>query len=922
MARESLLNVVLGLRTREFERGLTSAQKKLRATANNLSSVGRGLSIGVTAPLAAIGASSFKVAADFELAMKKVKATSQSTGPEFAQLEQNALDLGASTVFAASQVAGLQLEYAKLGLNTGEILNATESTLALAQAFDQELGPTAEVVGNTLNHFGLVADQASRVADVMAAAFSGSALDLVKFQEGMKNAGKVADTFGFTLEETTALLGILANNGIAGSDAGTKLKMAFSELAASGVDVKSTFTGLINGTLTYKQAIDVLGKRAAILQPIFGDNLEALEDFGKEVNNATGLSKRMAAEMDATASGGVAAMRSAIEGAQISLGKSLAPTVIDVARKITSLAQSFAGLSSGTRQSIVNVGLFAAAFGPLLAAIGSAIRSVQTLNKAIKNSFATLTTNPYAAIIAAAVALGAAMIKYGQESVIASDDVLSFNETIDAQNDLLSEGVKSLAARAALLREAFNLENSGKTIGELQQQTRALRQELENISPEALTRYNEAAEELASNPLLRAEVGLVPVVNPDTGQIDEAALRLNQQLTAEFAGVEFSTVTLDLINSIDPFGPGVDLDEGFKRVEDALIKRLNETQQALDQVQGDLESKVSVVVDVEGGGTGKVPPSLAEILAAMEKALTDVNELELTIGGDLDSDRFTIIQQAITSIIEADFEGVDETLAGLAVRMSEFAEETTTAATPIETLKGTIAELATAQGLGIISDLELAQQALTALDDALLSSVLADPDFVNSDQFKQLMQDAETFRALLQSTTEQQTEANEALFTAQEAGAAVADLVELGFKSATGEVTNFNEAAGRMLMNIALNAIKAAVAQGLANAMAPTPDNVASGGLAGVAKAAAIKAAISSLLGNMPKLARGGITMGPQIALIGDNPSGREAVIPFERMGEFVKMIGGNKSDVNVTGMIRGDAIVLAHERANRNRGR
>ena len=120
MARESLLNVVLGLRTREFERGLTSAQKKLRATANNLSSVGRGLSIGVTAPLAAIGASSFKVAADFELAMKKVKATSQSTGPEFAQLEQNALDLGASTVFAASQVAGLQLEYAKLGLNTGK----------------------------------------------------------------------------------------------------------------------------------------------------------------------------------------------------------------------------------------------------------------------------------------------------------------------------------------------------------------------------------------------------------------------------------------------------------------------------------------------------------------------------------------------------------------------------------------------------------------------------------------------------------------------------------------------------------------------------------------------------------------------------------------------------------------------------------
>ena len=128
MARQSLLSVVLGLDSRQFERGLTAAQRKVRNTANTLSSVGRGLSVGVTAPLVGIGASSFKVAADFELAMKKVKAVSGATGQEFAALQKNARDLGSSTVFSASQVSSLQLEFAKLGLSSTEITKATEST--------------------------------------------------------------------------------------------------------------------------------------------------------------------------------------------------------------------------------------------------------------------------------------------------------------------------------------------------------------------------------------------------------------------------------------------------------------------------------------------------------------------------------------------------------------------------------------------------------------------------------------------------------------------------------------------------------------------------------------------------------------------------------------------------------------------------
>ena len=517
MARQSLLSVVLGLDSRQFERGLTAAQRKVRNTANTLSSVGRGLSVGVTAPLVGIGASSFKVAADFELAMKKVKAVSGATGQEFAALQKNARDLGSSTVFSASQVSSLQLEFAKLGLSSTEITKATESTLALAQAFGQDLGPTAEVVGQTIAQFGLDAEDASSVADIMATSFASSALDLDKFSESMKNAGPVANEFGFSLEETTALLGVLANNGIAGSDAGTKLKMAFSELASAGVDVKGTFTGLINGSLSYTDAIKVLGKRAAILQPIFGKTSKTSKT-SEENSEQWGRAKEMAAEMDDTASGGLAAMRSAVEGAQIALGNALSPTVTKVVDQIRDLADRFSKLNPETQESVVKFGLFAAALGPVTSAIGSVIRGVQNSIRAFKAASKFLTTNPYGVVIVGAIALGTALYNMSQDSYIANDAVLDFNETIAAQNDLLSEGVKQLAARAALLREAFSLEAEGETIGALQQQTRALRTELENISPEAFARLEEKALEVANN-ALQLQLGLVPVIDPATGQI-------------------------------------------------------------------------------------------------------------------------------------------------------------------------------------------------------------------------------------------------------------------------------------------------------------------------------------------------------------------------------------------------------------------
>ena len=170
------------------------------------------------------------VGAGFEKTMSNVAAISGATGQELKALEDNAKELGSTTVFTASQVAGLQTEFAKLGFSSKEITGVTKDTLALASATGSELSVAAAVAGQTLRAFGLDVSETSTVTDTMALSFSRSALDMDKFTNSMTYVAPIAKQVGFSVEETTAILGTLANAGIDGSMAGTSLRKIFLEL--------------------------------------------------------------------------------------------------------------------------------------------------------------------------------------------------------------------------------------------------------------------------------------------------------------------------------------------------------------------------------------------------------------------------------------------------------------------------------------------------------------------------------------------------------------------------------------------------------------------------------------------------------------------------------------------------------------------
>ncbi len=153
----------------------------------------------------------------FEKQAAKVRAISGATDKEFKQLTDDAKRLGESTEKTATNVGELQLAYAKLGFTTDQIIAATEATLDLSTAIDEDLAESARVVGNTLRGFDLQAEETARVADVMALAISSSALDLSKFSVAMAKVAPVAKTFGFSVEDTTALLAQLTNAGFEAS---------------------------------------------------------------------------------------------------------------------------------------------------------------------------------------------------------------------------------------------------------------------------------------------------------------------------------------------------------------------------------------------------------------------------------------------------------------------------------------------------------------------------------------------------------------------------------------------------------------------------------------------------------------------------------------------------------------------------------
>ena len=288
-----------------------------------------------------IVANSLRAFRDFEFQMAKVKAITGANRSEFLKLSKSAQDLGRSTFFTSQQVAELQTNYGKLGFTTEEILNAQEATLQLATATDSDLARAAIVAGSAVRGFGLDAGETQRVVDVMAVAFTSSALDIEKFQTSMTKVAPIAKSAGFSIEDTTAIMSQLADSGIEASIAGTSLRNILLKMQDPNSDLVKSFGKTIHSLDDLVPALSKFSKEGGSLAEImevvdlrqaaaFEQMITSRErtiELRDALEGASGAAEEMARIVGDTLEGSFKRAESATQGLQIALIDNLGKSI-------------------------------------------------------------------------------------------------------------------------------------------------------------------------------------------------------------------------------------------------------------------------------------------------------------------------------------------------------------------------------------------------------------------------------------------------------------------------------------------------------------------------------------------------------------------------------------------------------------------
>ena len=467
MASLSSLNFRLTANIAPFRKGLNKAERSMDQLGRKMQQTGKNLSMKLTAPIAALGAVSFNVFKGFEAEMSKVKAVSGATAEEFKALSDNAKDLGASTMFTAREVASLQTEFAKLGFTATEITQVTESTLALAQASGSDLARAAEVAGSTLRAFGLDASQTGRVTDVMASSFSSSALDMETFANSMKFVAPVAKSAGMSIEETSAMLAVLANAGIKGSQAGTSLRRIISEIGATGKPTSEALKDLATQGIGLADAKDEVGRSAQSALLILAEGVDQIKPLTTQFENSAGAANAMATEMGDNALGASKRLESAMEGLGISIGEVVAEAVVPMMEGIAKLASKLNKMSPAVKRNVVVIAALVASAGPLLFLTGGLLRNFRFLRLAMIRSNAitkiaialqkaynfVLKMNPIGIVITALTALAGVLYLVNRRK----------KEAIQIEKGLTDSAKEDIANTQIRQAQANNLINTIKS---------------------------------------------------------------------------------------------------------------------------------------------------------------------------------------------------------------------------------------------------------------------------------------------------------------------------------------------------------------------------------------------------------------------------------------------------------------------------
>ncbi len=371
-----------------FQKGLDgiggAAQKGLSVTSKVLG--------GAATAVTALGGAAIKVGSDFEAGMSEVQAVSGASGEALEQLKEKAKEMGAKTKFSATESAEAMNYMAMAGWKTEEMLGGIEGIMNLAAASGEDLATTSDIVTDALTAFGMSASDSTHFADILAAASSNANTNVGLMGETFKYVAPLAGSLGYSAEDTATAIGLMANAGIKGSQAGTALRSIMTRLAkptkesqaamdalglsitdSSGKmkplseivgDMREGFSGLTEDEKASYAAM--LGGQEAMsgLLAIVNASDKDFEKLSGAINDCNGSAAEMAEIMQDNLQGQITILQSGLEGLGVSLYETMQDTAKDVVKEAQGMVQQLQdAFNEGGFQGLVG------AFGNVLAQI-------------------------------------------------------------------------------------------------------------------------------------------------------------------------------------------------------------------------------------------------------------------------------------------------------------------------------------------------------------------------------------------------------------------------------------------------------------------------------------------------------------------------------------------------------------------------
>lgn len=357
MATIARLSVDLIANSAKFRKDLDKAsvhsQRTFKKMEGHAQRTAKAFAFAGTALASAFAVDSVRTMGNFQEALSDVQAKTNGTRKEIDMLSVSMRNAAKMTKFTAAQTAEAGSFLAMAGLNIKEINGALQPTLDLAAATKTSVQSTADFMTNIMKGLGMTTEELTRAADVLSVTTANSNTNLTDLATAMSYAAPSARAMGMSIEETSALIGVMANAGIKGSVAGTALRASFGYLANQGNLTEAALAGMTGGMTNQQKVLkrlgvhtmDTTGKMRGLTEilqdlknagademdfvAIFGrragsalmqfanDGLEGARELRKELEGAEGAARRMAATQMDNLNGDVLLMKSQFQELQL-----------------------------------------------------------------------------------------------------------------------------------------------------------------------------------------------------------------------------------------------------------------------------------------------------------------------------------------------------------------------------------------------------------------------------------------------------------------------------------------------------------------------------------------------------------------------------------------------------------------------------